>query len=114
MPAYTTSLNDRGMMYHADQVAQYAWSACSRADAPLPARGRRTVRAWQPAEATAATGTLLMDLRTYAEEAIDERTRHLRFDVGLLAERLVATTDWLGRNTDTHTLPVGYFGASTG
>jgi dienelactone hydrolase len=62
----------------------------------------------------ASLGTLLMDLLTRDEEAVDERTRHLRFDIGLLAERLVHATDWLRRNPDTHTLPVGYFGASTG
>jgi putative phosphoribosyl transferase len=38
----------------------------------------------------------------------------LRFDVGLLAERLVGATDWLAQDPDTRDLPVGYFGASTG
>ena len=57
-------------------------------------------------------GTLLLDLLTAQEEAIDERTAHLRFDIGLLAQRLVATVRWL-RSQDVR-LPVGYFGASTG
>src|SRR5436190_10503276 len=58
--------------------------------------------------------TLLVDLLTPDEEAIDLRTAHLRFDIGLLAERLVGVTDWLTRQPDTRHLPVGYFGASTG
>jgi putative phosphoribosyl transferase len=58
--------------------------------------------------------TLLIDLLTAEEETIDLRTRHLRFDIGLLAERLVGATDWLAKNSDTRNLRVGYFGASTG
>ena len=58
--------------------------------------------------------TLLIDLLTPDEEAIDARTAHLRFDIDLLAERLVATTDWLTQYPDTQNLPIGYFGASTG
>ncbi|MCX7595012.1 MAG: dienelactone hydrolase family protein [Fischerella sp.] len=58
--------------------------------------------------------TLLIDLLTSEEEAIDLRTRHLRFDLGLLASRLVDATDWLTKNPDTCHLKVGYFGASTG
>ena len=58
--------------------------------------------------------TLLMDLLTHEEEAIDLITRHLRFDIELLASRLVNTTDWLAQNSETHHLQVGYFGASTG
>jgi putative phosphoribosyl transferase len=59
-------------------------------------------------------GTLLIDLLTADEERVDERTRHLRFDIGMLAERLVAATDWLSREPRTAALKVGYFGASTG
>jgi dienelactone hydrolase len=58
--------------------------------------------------------TLLIDLLTRDEEAIDLRTGHLRFDIGLLAERLVGATDWLVRHPDTRQLRVGHFGASTG
>jgi dienelactone hydrolase len=58
--------------------------------------------------------TLLIDLLTVPEAAIDERTAHLRFDIQLLAARLVAIVDWLKRRRDTATLPVGLFGASTG
>jgi putative phosphoribosyl transferase len=59
-------------------------------------------------------GTLLMDLLTSEEEAVDARTGHLRFDIGLLAERLGAATDWLRADPRTSRLAVGYFGASTG
>ncbi|HEX2037098.1 MAG TPA: dienelactone hydrolase family protein [Chloroflexota bacterium] len=62
----------------------------------------------------AGLATLLMDLLTEEEEAVDLRTRHLRFDIELLAERLVGATDWLAENEHTRGLQVGYFGASTG
>jgi dienelactone hydrolase len=63
-------------------------------------------------------GTLLFDLLTEDEERIDEQTRHLRFDIGLLADRLIGATDWLLERFDatrTDSVPsIGYFGASTG
>ncbi len=62
----------------------------------------------------ARLATLLVDLLTPEEEAIDARTAHLRFDIGLLAARLVAVTDWLNRLPETKDFPVGCFGASTG
>lgn len=62
----------------------------------------------------AGLATLLIDLLTAEEEAIDVRTHHLRFDIGLLAERVVAITDWLTHHPDTRDLLIGYFGASTG
>jgi dienelactone hydrolase len=62
----------------------------------------------------AGLATLLIDLLTAAEEAVDVQTRHLRFDIGMLAERLAGATDWLNHNADTRGLMVGYFGASTG
>jgi putative phosphoribosyl transferase len=58
--------------------------------------------------------TLLVDLLTADEEAIDVRTGHLRFDIGLLAQRLVGAIDWLGEQAETRDLRVGLFGASTG
>jgi putative phosphoribosyl transferase len=58
--------------------------------------------------------TLLIDLLTLDEEAIDARTAQLRFDIELLAERLVHATDWLTQLPDTEHLRIGYFGASTG
>lgn len=66
----------------------------------------------------AGVGTLLFDLLTEEEEAIDEQTRHLRFDIRLLSDRLLGATDWLLQNfdvSDGDDLPsLGYFGASTG
>jgi dienelactone hydrolase len=62
----------------------------------------------------AGLGTLLLDLLTADEEVIDTETRHLRFDIGLLADRLVQSTGWVRGNPGTSRLPLGYFGASTG
>ncbi len=58
--------------------------------------------------------TLLFDLLTPAEEEVDLRTRHLRFDIGLLATRLAGATDWVCQSGNTEGLNIGYFGASTG
>jgi dienelactone hydrolase len=62
----------------------------------------------------AGLATLLIDLLTADEEAVDLQTAHLRFDIGLLAQRLVGATDWLTQQPDTRHLRIGYFGASTG
>jgi len=62
----------------------------------------------------AGLATLLFDLLTWEEERVDERTREYRFDVGLLAERLIAATDWVREGQEVRGLHVGYFGASTG
>lgn len=58
--------------------------------------------------------TLLLDLLTPEEEAVDLRTREFRFNIPLLADRLVGATDWLSGQPDARKLNVGYFGASTG
>jgi putative phosphoribosyl transferase len=58
--------------------------------------------------------TLLIDLLSAEEEEIDRKTRHLRFDIELLAQRLVGATDWLRHNPATKRLAIGYFGSSTG
>jgi putative phosphoribosyl transferase len=58
--------------------------------------------------------TLLVDLLTSEEELIDERTGQFRFDIKMLAERLVVIIDWLRGRRDTAALPFGLFGASTG
>jgi dienelactone hydrolase len=62
----------------------------------------------------AGLATLLTDLLTAEEEAVDLRTRHLRFDIGLLGRRVVATVDWLASDPVAGHLAVGCFGASTG
>ena len=62
----------------------------------------------------AGLATLLVDLLTPGEEALDLRTRGLRFDIALLARRLGQVTGWVMGTPATHRLAVGYFGASTG
>jgi putative phosphoribosyl transferase len=58
--------------------------------------------------------TLLLDLLTDEEEVVDVRTRHLRFDIRLLSERVITTVDWLATEETVGDLPTGCFGASTG
>lgn len=55
-------------------------------------------------------GTLLLDLLTVDED----RDYEMRFDIDLLAKRMLATTKWLQEQPETNRLPIGYFGASTG
>jgi pimeloyl-ACP methyl ester carboxylesterase len=59
-------------------------------------------------------GTVLIDLLTPEEEAIDDRTAEYRFDIPMLAGRVVAIVDWLRLRKETASLPIGLFGASTG
>src|SRR5215471_8740188 len=60
------------------------------------------------------TGTLLFDLLTAEEERAEAYTRHLRFNIPLLAERLVAVTRWALDTVSTRDINIGYFGSSTG
>jgi dienelactone hydrolase len=78
--------------------------------------GRRSPRNQQVARALAARGlaTLLFDLLTEDEQRIDALTRRLRFDIPLLARRIVGVIDWLERDPELAALPLGLFGASTG
>jgi dienelactone hydrolase len=76
----------------------------------LSPRNRYVARVLQEA----GLATLLLDLLMPMEEAIDERTAQLRFDIPFLARRLVSATDWLVNQPATHHLQIGYFGASTG
>ena len=62
----------------------------------------------------ARLGTLLFDLLTAEEEQIDRETGEYRFNIGLLADRLVGATDWILKHPDTQGLALGYFGSSTG
>lgn len=59
-------------------------------------------------------GTLLFDLLTPAEEQAESRTRHLRFDIPFLAERLAEATRWTLDQATSRDLNVGFFGSSTG
>ena len=58
--------------------------------------------------------TLLIDLLTPEEEAFDHRTAQLRFDIQMLADRLVAIIGWLKQDARVSAMPIGLFGASTG
>ena len=58
--------------------------------------------------------TFLFDLLTEQEEVIDQQTRQYRFDIPLLAQRLILVTRWLQNNQKTASSKLGYFGASTG
>jgi dienelactone hydrolase len=62
----------------------------------------------------AGLGTLLFDLLTPEEAFIDNQTGEMRFDIGLLSERITAVVDWLGEQETTAAMPLGLFGASTG
>lgn len=62
----------------------------------------------------AGLGTLLFDLLTEAEESDEARGKSLRFNIGVLAERLIGATRWVLDQTDVQDVPIGYFGASTG
>jgi putative phosphoribosyl transferase len=78
--------------------------------------GRHSVRNRAVAAALreAGLGTLLFDLLTAEEEALDARTMGLRFNITLLAERLVCAVDWMSKRAESRGLPLGLFGASTG
>src|SRR3989441_12353366 len=62
----------------------------------------------------AGLATLLFDLLTPEEELVDSRTAELRFDIDLLAERLVHATNWAKQQPQTRDFGIGYFGSSTG
>ena len=78
--------------------------------------GRHSPRNQFVARSLQAMGlaTLLFDLLTREEEALDFAMHHLRFDIGLLAERLVDASRWVKSRPETRELSIGYFGASTG
>ena len=63
---------------------------------------------------SAGLGTVLFDLLTPEEEALDIYTREHRFNISLLAERLVNATKWACQQEETRDLHIGYFGSSTG
>jgi putative phosphoribosyl transferase len=96
-----------GMPEGARGVVLFAHGSGSGRHSP---RNRFVARALREA----GLATLLIDLLTEEEEQVDQHTAHLRFDIGLLADRLVGVTDWLAEDPRTASLSVGYFGASTG
>ncbi|KAF3884212.1 MULTISPECIES: dienelactone hydrolase family protein [Nostocales] len=62
----------------------------------------------------AGFATLLIDLLTQEEEEIDNQTGQLRFNINLLAERVIDATQWLAQNLEIYKTKIAYFGASTG
>lgn len=62
----------------------------------------------------AGFATILMDLLTQKEDEVDRYTREFRFNIPMLAKRMVEATDWVRQQSDIGHMPVGYFGASTG
>ena len=96
-----------GIPNSAGEVVLFAHGSGSGRHSP---RNRYVARVLREAN----LATLLIDLLTEDEEEVDLRTTRLRFDIGLLARRLVGATDWLVQNPDTEQLRIGYFGASTG
>jgi dienelactone hydrolase len=98
---------DLGIPEHARGIVLFAHGSGSSRYSP---RNRAVATELQDAH----FATLLLDLLTAGEELAEAATRHLRFDIALLATRLLVATDWLRRQTETRDLPIGYFGASTG
>ena len=93
---------------HAGGIVLFAHGSGSSRHSP---RNRFVAQELQKAN----LATLLMDLLTPSEEALDEVTGgSLRFDIGLLSGRLETASDWVRANSSTAELPLGYFGASTG
>src|SRR5438046_896924 len=89
----------------AQGVVLFAHGSGSSRHSPRNQFVARTIR-------EAGVGALLFDLLTKEEEAVDMHTAHLRFDIGLLATRLIDATYWIKGELDY--LNVGYFGSSTG
>src|SRR5256714_3995985 len=89
----------------AQGVVLFAHGSGSSRHSPRNQFVARTIR-------ESGVGTLLFDLLTREEEAVDMHTAQLRFDIGLLATRLIDATYWIKGELDY--LNVGYFGSSTG
>lgn len=99
-----------GLLHIPQQVAGIIIFAHGSGSNRFSARNQFIARELQEAR----FATLLMDLLTIKEEEIDNITKQYRFDIPLLAARLSAATHWIQLNPLLHTLPIGYFGASTG
>jgi len=108
IPAGTVTL--AGSLTLPEQAQAIVLFAHGSGSSRLSPRNRYVARLLNEAK----LATLLVDLLTLHEEVIDARTAQLRFDIDLLAERLVDATDWLTQFPDTKDLRIGYFGASTG
>lgn len=89
----------------AEGIVLFAHGSGSSRHSPRNQFVARTIREGE-------VGTLLFDLLTRDEEAVDFQTAQLRFNIGFLAQRLIATTEWIRRELPS--LRLGYFGSSTG
>lgn len=98
---------DFGMPPGAQGVVLFAHGSGSSRQSPRNMRVAEQLR-------ELGLATLLIDLLTAEEEHIDMYTAELRFDIALLARRLVGATDWLRGHEEAKLLAIGYFGASTG
>ena len=98
---------DLGLPNDARGVVVFAHGSGSSRHSP---RNRQVAGAFH----RAGYATLLLDLLTAEEAETDQQTRHLRFDIALLAGRLTGAVDWLSGRRDTGPLPLAIFGASTG
>ena len=108
IPAGGTMLEgDLTLPPHAAGCVVFAHGSGSSRHSP---RNRRVASALNQA----GLATLLFDLLTRNEEAIDSRTAQLRFDIALLARRLRQATEWLLQQREMEKMRIGYFGASTG
>ena len=105
--AETTVEGDLTVPASATGIVLFAHGSGSSRHSPRNQFVARTIRG-------AGLGTLLFDLLTHDEETEDERSGRLRFDIDLLARRLVEATGWITRQPETRELGAGYFGASTG
>src|ERR671937_2876405 len=108
IPARRATLEgDLAMSHDAAGIVLFAHGSGSSRFSP---RNRHVARMLQ----AAGLATLLMDLLTPEEEEVDALSGHLRFDIGLLADRLLLATDWVRSQHEMQDIAVGYFGASTG
>lgn len=100
----------RGILYVPDKANAIVMFAHGSGSSRLSVRNQYVARHLNEMN----LATLLFDLLTEDEEIIDLQTREYRFDIPLLAKRLVKTTDWLKQQPILQNLSLGYFGSSTG
>jgi dienelactone hydrolase len=106
----TPSVTMRGLLGVPAEAIGVVLFAHGSGSGRLSSRNNRVALALQDA----GLATLLIDLLSESEESQDAATGHLRFDINLLASRLIAATEWLRESEATVSLALGYFGASTG
>lgn len=102
-----TLIGDLEVPEHAPGLVLFAHGSGSSRLSPRNQAVARELRA-------AGIGTLLFDLMTQEEEMAEAETRHVRYDIPFLADRLVAATRWVLAEALDRDLPAGYFGSSTG